>query len=170
MDIQSEVVVPVGKMLGFADTWLDLAVDHAKKRSFDPNILLDARLAPDQFALMRQLQAMADNGKFVVARLSGKSAPKHPDTEKTIDEIRTRLRAVHEYVKSFTPADFEGAESQVIALPTLGGMALTAPDYVRQYALPNFYFHAGMAYAILRHNGVELGKRNWLNDLPLRQP
>jgi uncharacterized protein len=148
MTLYAEIVPPVSKMLGYADQWLEIAVEHAKKKSFDPAVLLAARLAPDQFPLIKQLQSLADQGKFACARVAGKDPPKHPDTEQTIDEIRARLRVVRDYVLSFAEADFEGAESRVLALPQLRGKAILAPDYARHFVIPNFYFHAGIAYAI----------------------
>ncbi|AKF04547.1 DUF1993 domain-containing protein [Sandaracinus amylolyticus] len=168
MSLHSQIVPPITKLLTNVETWIDLAHEHASKKSFDPAVLLAARLAPDQFPLLKQLQATCDHGKFAAARVAGKDPPKHPDTEQTWDEIRARIRVVREYVASFTPADFEGAEQRIVPLSFMPGKALSAPDYLHHSALPNLYFHATTAYAILRHNGVDVGKRHFIGALPLR--
>jgi hypothetical protein len=172
MSLYHEIVPPILKTLAALETWLNKTEQFAKTKSFDPNTLLTARLAPDQFALLRQLQAVCDQAKFIPARASGKidQAPKHPDVETTLDEIRTRLASVRTYLEGFSPADFEGRESAMVPLPFLPipGKGLLGGEYVRQYALPNFYFHVSMTYAILRHNGVDLGKRDYLGQVPFR--
>jgi hypothetical protein len=168
MSLYEASVPQLKKMLNNADKWLEAAVDHAKSKSFDPNVLLTARLAPDQYSLTRQIQAISDNAKFAAARLTGKEAPKHPDTETTMDELRARIRAVVEYLDTFTAADFAGAKDRLVELPFMPGKVLTAADYLNEMALPNFYFHATTAYAILRHNGVPLGKMNYIGSLNLR--
>jgi hypothetical protein len=124
-------------------------------------------LAPDQYPLVRQIQSVCDTAKFTPARLTGKEPPKHPDTEQTIDELRTRIRAVLELLDGFKPADFAGAETRHVELPWLQGKYLLGADYVRQLQLPNFYFHATLAYEILRHNGVPLGKTDFIGHLSL---
>lgn len=155
--------------LGAIEGWLDEAVTFAKsKNDFDPNVLLTLRLAPDQYALVRQIQAACDAAKFCAARTANKDAPKHPDEEKTLDELRARLRSVREYLGTFVDADFDGAEARVVPLSFMPGKGLLAEDYVRQMAVPNFYFHVGMTYAILRHAGVNLGKRHFIPELALR--
>ena len=105
---------------------------------------------------------------MVPARLAGKEAPSHPDTEKTWDELRTRVRAVREYLSGFKPADFEGAEERIISLPWMPGKVLTGRDYVTEFALANFYFHLTTAYSILRHNGVDLGKAEFIGSVPFK--
>jgi hypothetical protein len=151
--------------LGQIEKWLDAAVEHAKTKSFEPNILLGLRLAPDQYPLSRQIQSACDTAKFTPARLTGKDAPKHPDTEQTIDELRTRIRAVLDYIDSFKPAELAGTETAQVKLPWLEGKYMLGADYVSQQQLPNFYFHATIAYEILRHNGVPLGKMDFLGHL-----
>lgn len=167
-------VSQITKMLENLDRWLVTAEEYAKKKSFDPAVLLTARLAPDQYALTRQVQAACDGGKFIAARLSGKTAPSHPDTETTLEQLHARIRSVVEYLRTFTAADFEGAETRDIALPFVQGKAMKGVDYLNEMALPNFYFHVSMAYAILRHNGVDLGKMHFLgsismHDVPAKQ-
>ena len=161
-------VVQLTKMLKNLDRRLDKAVEHAEKKSFEPQVLLDARLAPDMYPLMRQIQAACDGVKFLAARLSGKEPPKHPDTETTLDQIRSRLRAVVEYAESFGARDFEGADDRLVSLGFLPGKGVSAGEYLHAMAGPNTYFHIVMAYAILRHNGVALGKTDYVGSLDLR--
>lgn len=147
------------KMLG----WLDKAAAHGAAKKFDPVTLLSARLAPDQYPLVRQYQSACDTAKLGAARLAGKEAPKHADTEQTVDEIRTRVRAVIEYLNAFTEADFAGADARMITPAFFPpGKGLPGADYLTQFVVPNFYFHVSMAYAILRHNGVDLGKMDFI--------
>ncbi|MGN6107425.1 MAG: DUF1993 domain-containing protein [Kofleriaceae bacterium] len=152
------------KMLGQVDRWLDAATAYAQTRSFDPNVLLAARLAPDQFPLVRQVQSTCDIAKSAAARLTGKEAPVHPDTEQTIEELHARVRSVIGYLDGFTASDFEGAATRTISHPRWQG-TMTGEDYFREHAIPNFYFHATHVYALLRHNGVPLGKKDYLGKL-----
>jgi hypothetical protein len=168
MSLYQASVPQLKKMLNNLDKWLDAAVAHAAKKSFDPAVLLEARLAPDQYSLTRQIQACCDGAKFTAARLAGKEAPKHPDTETTLDELRARIRSVLEYLDTFTEADFAEAKERIIALPFMPGKTLTSGDYLNEMALPNFYFHVTTAYAILRHNGVDVGKIAFIGSLNLR--
>ncbi|MBN8616973.1 MAG: DUF1993 domain-containing protein [Deltaproteobacteria bacterium] len=162
-------VKQMNSTLGALEGWLDEATTFAKsKNDFDPNVLLSMRLAPDQYALVRQIQAACDAAKFCAARTANKDAPTHPDEEKTLDEIRARVRSVRAYLGTFVEGDFEGAESRVVPLSFMPGKGMAADDYVRQMATPNFYFHVSMAYAILRHTGVNLGKRHFITELALR--
>ena len=158
------------KMLGQLDKWLEAAAAHAKTKSFDPNVFLDFRLAPDQFAFARQVQTACDTAKLAASRLSGKDAPSYPDTEKTLDELRARVKAVTVYLDGFSAKDFEGAARRVVTQPRWEGKVMTGADYFLEHAVPNFFFHLTHAYAILRHNGVNLGKRDYLGALSLRAP
>jgi uncharacterized protein len=160
-------VVQLTKMLHNLSAWLEEGVELAQKRGFDPVILLESRLAPDAYPLMRQIQAACDGAKFLAARLAGKEPPKHPDTEKTLDEIRARIKAVIEYCGSFQESDFAGWESRKVPLPFIPGKGCTAPVYLTEMNLPNTYFHLATAYAILRHNGVVLGKRKYIGAFEL---
>ncbi len=168
MSFYQATVPQLKKMLNNLDKWLDAAVAHAKAKSFDPSVLLTARLAPDQYSLTRQIQACCDGAKFTSARLAGKEAPKHPDTETTLDELHARIRSVVEYLDTFTEADFADTKDRTVALPFMPGKVLSAADYLNEMALPNFYFHVTTAYAILRHNGVDLGKIAFIGSLNLR--
>lgn len=162
--------VQFSKTLTNLDAWFDKAAAHAAARKFDPETLLLARLAPDQFALIRQIQTACDTAKLGASRLTGKPAPVHADTEKTIAEVRGRIAETVAYLRDFTEADFEGAEARVITTPRWEGKTLTGEQYAHQHAIPNFYFHVGMAYAILRHNGVDIGKRDYLGPMPYTLP
>ena len=158
------------KHLGQLEKWLDAATEHAKAKSFDPNVFLGLRLAPDQFAFVRQVQATCDVAKLAASRLTGKDAPSHPDTEQTIDELRTRIRSVIAYLEGFSEKDFESAATRSVTQPRWEGKTMSGADYFVEHGLPNFFFHLSHAYAILRHNGVSIGKRDYLGPLSLRAP
>lgn len=158
------------KQLGQMDKWFDAAEAHATARSFDVNVLVVARLAPDQFALARQVQSACDTAKLAASRLTGKEAPSHPDTEQTITELRARVKSVLAYLDGFRAEDFAGAATRTITQPRWEGRTMTGADYFLEHALPNFYFHLTHAYALLRHNGVNVGKRDYLGTLTQRMP
>jgi uncharacterized protein len=157
-----ETISQFGRMLKNLDQWLQKAAAHAQARSFEPDVLAQARLAPDQYALVQQVQSACDAAKYAAAYLSGQKAPSHPDTEKTIGELRARIQKCVEYVGSFKAADFSGAEERRVAPPWMEGSSVSGDQYVNRIAVPNFYFHVTTAYAILRHNGVDLGKRDFV--------
>jgi uncharacterized protein len=161
------VIQEFGKMLRNLDTWLDKATTHAKGKPFEVDVLVHARLAPDQFSLDRQVQSACDAAKFAASYLTGKEAPKHPDTEKTVDELRKRIAACLGYLETLKEADFAGADERKVAPAWLQGKWLRGEDYLLQGAMPNFMFHVTTAYAILRHNGVDLGKKDFIGALPL---
>jgi len=164
-----ETVRQMRKMLGQLDKWLDAATAYAQSRKFDPNNLLTSRLAPDQFPFVKQVQSTCDTAKLVAARLAGKQAPAHPDTEQSLPELQARIRTVAGYLESFTSADFEGAATRVITTPRWEGKVMSGADYYLEHGMPNFFFHLTHAYAILRHNGVELGKKDFLGPVSLKQ-
>jgi hypothetical protein len=165
-----EILCQMKKMLGQVDKWLDAAGAAAKTKSFDSNVLLTSRLAPDQFAFARQVQVACDTAKLTASRLSGKEAPTHPDTEQTLDELRVRVKSVIAYLDGFSAKDFEGAAKRTITQPRWEGKVMNGADYFIEHAVPNFFFHLSHAYAILRHNGVDVGKRDYLGPLSLRAP
>jgi hypothetical protein len=152
------------------DNGLPAAAGHAAATKFDQNLYLLFRLAPAQFAFARQVQTSCDTAKLAASRLSGKDAPKHADTEATLDDLHTRVRSVIEYLDGFTAKDFEGAATRSITQPRWEGKTMTGHDYFVEHALPNFFFHLTHAYALLRHNGVSLGKRDYLGALTMRDP
>ena len=145
------------------DGILGKAEANAAERKIDPTVLLNYRLAPDMFAFTRQVQLVTDFAKGTMARLAGQEVPKYEDTEKTIAELKARIAKVTAYVQGFKPSDLDGSETRDVTFP-VGGQPMTfkGADYLVNYALPNFYFHATTAYAILRHCGVGIGKRDFL--------
>ena len=161
-------VLQLKKMIHNLDQWLAKAAESATNRKFDPNILLGARLAPDQYPLVRQVQAACDGAKLAAARLSGKEAPKHEDNETTLDALRARTALVIEFLNTFNESDFDGVDTRLVSLPFAPGMVIDAHDVLVEMAQPNTYFHLCMAYAILRHNGVDLGKRDYIGSMALR--
>jgi hypothetical protein len=162
------IVLEMKKLLGSLDLCLDKAAGHAAARKFDPGVLLQSRLAPDMFPLLRQVQITCDQAKYAASRAAGKDTPSHPDTEQSFDELRARIATVIAYLGGFSAADFDGAGARLISLPRWEGKSMTATDYVIEHAMPNFFFHYTTVYAILRHNGVELGKRDYLGALAFR--
>ncbi|OGA01919.1 MAG: hypothetical protein A2Z64_05265 [Betaproteobacteria bacterium RIFCSPLOWO2_02_67_12] len=144
---------------------LDKAAAHAEAKKIDPQVLLGSRLYPDMFPLARQVQIACDNAKGAVARLAGIEIPKHEDTEKSFDELKARIAKTVEFVDGVQPARIDGTEDKDIHLK-LGKREVTwkGMQYLLGFALPNFYFHVLTAYAILRHNGVELGKHDYIGN------
>lgn len=143
-------------MLGKADA-------HAKAKGIDPAVLLNARLAPDMFALTRQVQIATDHAKGCMARLAGAAPEAIEDTETSFAELQARIARVIGIVESYTPDKLAGAETREVSVKIPNAeLKFSGVDYVNQWALPNFYFHLTTAYDILRHNGVELGKRDFL--------
>jgi hypothetical protein len=163
-------VLEVKKQIGLVGAWLDKAAAHATAKKFDANTLLQARLSPDMLPFARQVQIACDTAKMGAARIAGKDAPAQADTEQTIDELRARVRWVIGYLDSYTAKDFEGAVTRTVTQPRWEGKVMTAPDYFVEHVVPNFYFHLSHVYAILRHNGVGVGKRDYLGALSQRAP
>ncbi len=161
-------VPQLSKMLQHLDAWLGKAEANAAARSYDPKVLLEARLAPDMLPLVKQVQIACDGAKFVAARLSGKEAPRHPDNEQSLAELRARVRETVAYLAIISEQDFRGAAERRVHFGYLpAGQGMLGHVYLNQYAIPNIYFHLSVAYAILRHNGVRLGKSDYLGDIPL---
>jgi hypothetical protein len=151
------------KMLGALSNVLDKGAAFAVAKKVDPAVLMASRLAPDMFPLTRQVQIAADFAKGPMARLAGLEVPKWEDNETTMEALKARVAKTIDYVKTFKPAQIDGSEAREITL-TIGGqpMTMTGQEYLLHNALPNFYFHVTTAYTILRHNGVEVGKRDFL--------
>jgi hypothetical protein len=166
----TEMFSQMKKQLGQLDKWLGTAAEYAKAKSFDPNNFAGLRLAPDQFPLTRQVQICCDTVKLAASFLTGKPAEPQPDEEKTLEELQARVRSIITYLDGFTPKDFEGAATRVVSQPRWKGEWMTGADYFIQHAVPNFYFHLTTAYAILRHNGVSIGKRDFLGAQTKRPP
>jgi hypothetical protein len=170
MSVWHEFVPQLTKMLRNLDNWLVEAEQVAESKGLDANAWVGARLVEDQYPLSRQVQSACDTVKFALARLSGTEAPTHADTETTIAELRARIGAVLAYADTFSEAQFEGAAERELKPGFLRGGAISGADYLREYVLPNAYFHLVTAYAILRHNGVPLGKRTYLGQMNIKMP
>jgi uncharacterized protein len=153
------------QILGSLSAILTKAANHAEAKKIDPSVLVNARLAPDMHALARQIQIATDQAKGAAARLAGVDIPSFPDTETTIPELQQRLQKTVDFIKGLKPAQFEGAEDRDITL-SIAGQKITwkGAVYLVHFVFPNFYFHAATAYDILRHNGVELGKRDFIGS------
>lgn len=165
-----ETFCEMNKLLGQLDKWLDAAAALAQTKKIEPATILGYRLAPDQFAFVRQVQVACDTAKLAASRLTGKDAPNHPDTEQTIEELQARVRAVRAYLDGLSAGDFAQAATRVVTQPRWEGKVMTGADYFVEHAVPNFFFHTTHSYAILRHIGVPLGKRDFLGAVTLRAP
>ncbi|MGH7899718.1 MAG: DUF1993 domain-containing protein [Candidatus Binatia bacterium] len=163
-----DLIQSFSKTLRNLERWIDKAEAHAKAKSFEVDVLAEARLAPDQYSFVRQVQAACDQAKYAAAYLAGKQAPSHPDTEKTFAELRQRIQKCVSFVETVQAKDLVGAEERKVSPPWLGGKWLRGDDYFVHIGLPNFFFHATMAYAILRHNGVDLGKMDYIGAIPVQ--
>lgn len=146
---------------------LEKAAAFAEAKKLDPSVLPNSRLAPDMFALARQVQVVSDTVKGAVARLAGVDLPSWEDNEKTIPELIARIHKTLDYANTFTPAQIDGSEGKTIVLNLGPGFELTFDGLglLQMMVLPNFYFHLTTVYNILRHNGVELGKRDYLGKI-----
>ena len=160
--------VPVfAQLLDALSKVLDKGEAHATAKKFDPAVLLGCRLAPDMFPLSRQVQTVCDFAKGSSARLAGVEVPGWADNEKTFAELKERIKKTSDYVLSFKPAQIDGSEDREVVIK-IGGKPVTfkGQPYLLQFVIPNLFFHATAAYAILRHNGVEVGKRDFLGQVP----
>jgi len=151
------------RKLGSLSKWLDKAEAHATAKKFDPSVYLAARLAPDMLPFTKQIQIACDGAKFCVARLAGVEAPKHDDTETTLAQLKERVAKTLAFIQSVPEAQINGSDDKDISVPRRdGAISMKGEFYLNHYALPNFYFHVTTTYALLRHNGVELGKGDFL--------
>ena len=155
----------INKLLGQLDVILDKGVAFAQAKKFEPSVLLQSRIAPDMFPLLRQVQFTCDAAKFAATRGAGKDVPSHEDKETTFDELKARIKLVRELLGTFKESDFADVSTRTLSLPRWEGKSMTAEDYVTEHALPNFYFHLMTTYLILRHNGVDVGKKDFLGQL-----
>lgn len=163
MSLYDATVPAFLQILGSLSGLLTKAEAHCNNKNINPDVLLGARLYPDMLPLTRQVQIACDFAAKSCARLTQSEVPTTPDTEKSFEELRQRLARTIEYVKSFKPTQFDGAETRDVSFaagPTT--MTLKGQQFLSNYALPNFYFHATTTHGILRHNGVEIGKRDFL--------
>ncbi len=148
---------------------LDKASLYAETKKFDMEVLFQSRLAPDQFPMVRQIQIACDTAKLGASRLTGKEVKSHDDSEKTLSEVKARVASVIEILKSMKVADYADAETRKITTPRWNGEHMVGTDFALHHMIPNFYFHVTTAYAIMRHNGVEVGKKDFLGALPMRK-
>ena len=154
------------RMLGNLAAWLAKAEAHAQARKFDASVYLSARLAPDMLPFTKQIQIACDAAKFGVARLAGVESPKFDDNETSLAELRERIAKTVAYVESIPAAQIDGTESKDVVVPRRdGSITLKGEFYLKHFVLPNFFFHVTTAYALLRHNGVDLGKGDYLGTL-----
>jgi hypothetical protein len=158
------------KQLGQLDKWLATTEAFAQERKIEPSVFPGLRLAPDQFPLSKQVQTACDTAKLAASRLTGKDAPSHPDTEQTLAELRARVASTITYLETLSEKDFAEADSRKVTQPRWEGKWMTGADYFVEHALPNFFFHLSHSYALLRHNGVQLGKRDYLGTVSHRPP
>ena len=146
---------------------LHKAAAHAQAKKFDPVVLVNARLAPDMLPLSRQIQIASDHARGAAARLAGLERPPVPDNEVTLDDLQARIASTIAYLDTFKPAQIDGSEQREITLPLrTGEIKLKGQPYLLYFAFPNFWFHVTTAYAILRHNGVDIGKQDFIGSLP----
>lgn len=157
------------KMLRNLDAILLKGLALSETKKFDMSVLLQSRLAPDQFNLIRQVQIATDTAKLGLSRLTGKEAPSHADDETTLDQLRKRIQDVIGYMGSITAKDFSGVEEKRITTPRWEGKTLSGFEYTVQHVIPNVYFHVTTAYSILRHNGVDIGKKDYLGEMPFKK-
>ena len=159
-----QIAIPTfQQQLKALDAILDKAGTYAAAKKIDLAVLLSSRLYPDMFDLTRQVQLATDFAKAAPARLAGVEVPSFPDTEKTLPELKARIAKIQALLASYKPEHFAGAEDRQITMK-LGGVdtTLSGRDYLIHVAFPNFYFHCATAYGILRHNGLEIGKKDFL--------
>jgi uncharacterized protein len=152
------------QMLNSLSGLLTKAEAHCKAKNIQPEVLLGARLYPDMLPFSKQIQLVSDFAAKGCARLTHSEVPSAPDTEKTFEELKQRLVKTIDYVKSFKPAQFEGADAKDVTFPAGPdrSVTVTGQQFLSSFSFPNFYFHAATAHGILRHNGVEVGKRDFL--------
>ncbi|WGR93766.1 DUF1993 domain-containing protein [Bradyrhizobium sp. ISRA443] len=164
MSFYDAVVPAYLQILNSLTGLLTKAEAHCEARKIQPEVLLGSRLYPDMLPLAKQVQLVCDHASRGCARLTHSEVPSTPDTETTFTELKQRLAKTIDYVKSFTPAQFEGADAKDVTFPVGAGrtMTLKGQQFLSAFSFPNFYFHAVTAHGILRHNGVEIGKRDFL--------
>jgi hypothetical protein len=146
--------------------WLEKAEAHATAKKFDIDVLMTARLAPDMLPFSAQVGIATDSAKLCVARLTGADAPKFADDETRVEQLKERVRRTLEFLRSVPAARFEGSETRDVTIPLrTGSIVLKGEIFLKHFSLPNFFFHVTTTYDLLRHNGVELGKMDFLGAL-----
>ena len=174
-DLYTATIPPMKKALGALSKMLDKAETHAATKADEKRptavrmeALLNDRIVFDQFPLINQVRIAADNAKGGAARLAGMEPPVFEDTEKTVLELKARIEKTVAFLDTIKPTDVVGQEDRAVALPYWRGKHLTAFEYATEYLIPNFFFHVTTAYSILRKNGVDLGKADYIGGLPLK--
>ena len=162
-------VTQFSKTLANLNSILGKAANYAETKKIDMEVLLHSRLAPDQFNLLRQIQIACDTAKLSVSRLTGREAPVHDDKEKDLSQLSNRINDVIAYLATFSEQDFTGSLERKISQPRWEGKFLLGKEFAIQHAIPNFYFHVATAYSILRHNGVDVGKKDYLGEMPFKK-
>ena len=161
-----QVISQCTQTLKHLETCLDKAEQHALVKTFDVGVLMSGRLAPDMQPFIYQVQSACDYVKAAAAWLSGQTPPRHQDNEQTIDDLRARIRKTITFAESVKEVDYAGARKRKVRLSWApAGKVVFGEDYLLQVAVPNIFFHVAMAYAILRHNGVDVGKRDFLGPI-----
>ncbi len=165
ISMYTQSIPPLQRALSNLAQILRKAQAHAEARKIDPQVLLQSRLYPDMFALTRQVQIATDTAKGCAARLAGDEPPSYSDTESTFDELQARIARTLDYLQGFGPEQIDGSEQREVTLKLRSGpIQFTGLSYLNGFVLPNVYFHVTTAYAILRHNGVEIGKLDYLGQ------
>ncbi len=174
-NLYTVTIPPMKKTLVALSGILDKLASHAKGKQLDwhpagmqEDALLQSRLISDQFPFVRQVQVACDNAKGAAARLAEVEMPKYEDNEKTVAELKARIDKTVAFLDTIKPEQVIGKEGVKITLTYWGGKSMTGFEYVTNYLIPNFYFHVTTAYAILRKNGVQLGKSDYTGELPLK--
>ena len=156
-------VPPIILMLNNLSAILEKAAAHAEAKKIDPTVLINSRLYPDMYPLSRQVQIATDNAKGSVSRLAGVEVPKYDDNESTFQDLIARIRKTTDYLATFKPEQIDGSEDKTVVLKFRNhSRTFTGLPYLLNYVLPTIYFHITTAYGILRHNGVEIGKQDYL--------
>lgn len=160
------VMAQYARILKNIEAWLDKAQQHATEKRFDVRVLMSSRLAPDMGGFIYQVQSTCDYIKGAAAWLSGQTPPSHEDTEQTIEEIRARVQKTIAFLESISEDQYANATDRKIRVSwSPAGTVIGARNYLLQVSIPNVYFHATTAYAILRHNGVDVGKMDFLGPI-----
>jgi hypothetical protein len=160
-----DVTIPVLiRGLGILDQYLDRAAAFAADNKIDPTVLVNSRLAPDMLPLSGQIQRASDTSKGAIPRLTDLQAPSFADTEVTLEELKKRVADTIAFLKSVTPANLESAQTRKVEVKSLNAV-VNGDTFVLQFLLPNFFFHIATAHDILRHNGVKVGKRDYLGQV-----
>ena len=163
ISVHAQSVLALAHGLRALESLISKTRAHAAASGYDVNVLCGTRLFPDMLPFARQVMIATDMAKGAAARLAGAEVPKWEDTETTMEELDARISKALDFLASFTPAQYEGAESRAIEIKTPSrSYHFTGQEYLVKWALPNFYFHLTTAYNLLRHNGVPLGKMDFL--------